>query len=287
MITLKIAQYSLDTGSTAGRDEYLRIKQVCKDLDHRLFKVIAPDHWKTVFPDAVVIEESYLFSEQYNTTPETGNLRLHDWFEGYFDEYSKRRAGYYLYGDDLPALRELQARHYVCGYCGHRYQGEDPPAFCDQCLGSIYLRGDELYLLRMVSLAAEREQLREPQRPRRSLRVPLTEAEHAELYPKWEAAQRITLEKKRQKKIADAAVKAELDRRKWMVEDWLLRNAIDTENVIYYSHKDEWCWGWRTSLKPEEAASLKERLRAIFSAELFERMTFKIASGIHSETRSR
>jgi len=280
MIRLKVIKYCLNISKPGDATQYGSIQRTCEELGYRKFEVFAPSYLASETPDAGEIEEQHLFESQYNLS----GYRVHDWFECYeAHANNKRRDGYYLVGEtdaDIPALRKLQSQSHRCGYCGYTYVGDNPPTFCDDCLSNAYLEDHELRLLRLVSLLEMREtSLLIPRSIRElrwsSLRPELSPAELDELRPRYQHQQQLRLEKVRQQKIAENHAKQEAARRDWLVEDWLLRNGINTDNVIYYTHTDEWCWGWRKVLTIPEKEALRTHLQAIFSAELFERMVFK------------
>lgn len=97
----------------------------------------------------VELSTKYLFSDQWNTTENSGNLRLHNW-AGHTAKYIS--FGYYL--DITPEMKTALSNTYQCQYCGHLLPKHEVDAqiapFCEQCICSEYLTDDNLHLTRMV-----------------------------------------------------------------------------------------------------------------------------------------
>lgn len=247
-IKLKVVKYSLSTKEPAGKAEYAKIKERCAALGYKLFDCISTTgEGIDKIPEVVTVEPEHLFSNQYNTVE---GFRVFDWYESIVINCQTRKNGYYLEGDPatLAALEGLKQSRHQCGYCGKQY---DNPTelFCTDCLGSEYLREGELYLLRLlpvkISFGADR--------------AALVGEEAERLGAAYRAKQegmkaiRATLEVKRLQQRADkleteaAIKKAQIDH-ETEIQCKLLRLGIETDNLIYYAHKDEWVFGWREEL---------------------------------------
>jgi len=204
----------------------------------------------------VELETEHLFDNQWNTAPtetsESG-LRLIDWHQSYLPDNRKQKRGYWL--EQTDEMREIRRNTLVCGYCGHYEPSAKGYVFCEKCLGSPYLKEGELYMLRLMPVdkglwGGERE--------------PLTDAEKAHLMPMY-------IEKQVTRRKADAEkVKADLYKRYEKERDladteyngmiWLLDRDINTENCIFYGHKNEFCFGWRAPLAVDAELALREKL---------------------------
>jgi len=43
---------------------------------------------------------------------------------------------------------------------------------------------------------------------------------------------------------------------------WLVENYISIDNVIYYSHKNEFCFGWKTVYSTKEETEIRKKLKS-------------------------
>ena len=166
-----------------------------------------------------------------------------DWYEGIYPNKKIRQGHYLNITDEMRAVRQHTLS---CGYCGKQIQDSDPhDAFCDRCLDSEYLKEEELHLLRLMSTVESFP-----------TRAPLTDAELAELLPRYVARQttgkdsravqlrirtRQRVEEKHSREIAAAE-----DEYKGMI--WLLDHDINVANCIFYSHTRRFCFGWQSPL---------------------------------------
>ncbi len=87
-------------------------------------------------------------------------------------------------------------------------------------------------------------------------RPELTGPEALHLVPQYETAQAAT------RKRINADKRARLDKEHERATDerdgmiWLLDRGFDTDNVIYYSHQERFCFGWRVPYTDAEASAL-------------------------------
>ena len=191
----------------------------------------------------VELKEDFFFNNQWNTaenSPTLPNHRVFDWAEDYTE--NKIRKGHYL--DITPAMVAARRDTYYCPYCGKRYA--TPQAFCDACLGSPYLDKDTLLNggLRLRAVADSETPWE-----------PLTEAEAADLLPRFIKAQTFSeaTEKKRAAVIAkcDKATAAATAERDGFL--WLLDHGIKTDNAIYYPHTGRFSFGWQKPIAAPDA----------------------------------
>lgn len=200
----------------------------------------------------VELETSSIFDNQWNTAPIEGvsdsGLRVFDWAQDYPINFRKGiKRGHYLdLTDEMTAIRRDTHK---CGYCGHYEHVSAGVEFCPACIGSEYLKPSDLYLTRMRAVADDSKE-----------RKPLTDAERAMLLPKYKEAQLHGNTERDKKRIAAKreSIKADRDKAIKKAETefagltWLMDHGIKTDNVIYYSHTDRWCFGWRDNgLAPE------------------------------------
>lgn len=207
----------------------------------------------------IELETDCLFDNQWNTGPLPGSpkgLRVFDWYEGIYPKNRNIKEGHWL--EQTKEMREIRRNTNKCGYCGNRAPAAAGDVFCSRCLGSAYLKSNELHLLRMMPIDAGFA----------VARAKLSEAEAAYLLPLYREAQihghatsdkeriakiRHDIEAKRKKSIDDANTEAN-----GLI--WLMDHGINTSNVIFYTHTQCFTFGWR---KPVDAEVLSGILDVI------------------------
>ena len=223
-------------------------------FDHMPTELHNPDYHKGMCPEGEIeLETDWITSNQWNTVPMNGHdgYRVFDWYEAIYHNRDIK-FGHYL--DITDEMREVRRNTYACGYCGHMESAAKGNVFCTECLGSPYLKENELHLLRMVSV--------EQHLP---VRKPLTDVERKHLLPQYIEAQTKTrsksnqkksqiIETERQKIIKDANIKAD-----GLL--WLLERNFNIENVIYYSHTNKFSFGWKTPVSADVATKLQTMLK--------------------------
>jgi len=199
----------------------------------------------------IELETAHVFSNQWNTAPIDGfsekGYRVFDWAQDYPINFSKSiKRGHYL--DQTTEMDEVRRNRKKCGYCGHQETAQTGHVFCPKCIGSEYLKADELHLTRMQYVTDEGK------------RAPLTDAERAHLMPLYIAAQTKKVKAETEKARAEVidkcekAVKnAETERDGFL---WLMDHGVNTHNVIYYSHNNTFSFGWRSPVSPEVESAL-------------------------------
>lgn len=200
----------------------------------------------------VTLETAFVFDNQWNTAPIAGisdkGLRVFDWAQDYKpDGWGKSiKQGHYL--ELTPEMVEVRSNRLTCGYCGKQYDRRDnPPVFCDNCLGSQHLKSTELHLTRVapVGLKTNRE--------------PLTAEETAVLVPRYEAEQAGKGSERSQKAREQYGQRIKRDyeekRQKYEIQylgkQWLFDVGCPLrlmENCIYYDHTGVFTFGWRDKL---------------------------------------
>jgi hypothetical protein len=159
--------------------------------------------------------------------------------------------------EQTPAMREAQERRHVCGYCGFQADMPNVPTFCEQCLDAPYLKEEDLYLLRMLPITANRT------------RPPLSDSELAELQPRYLQAQihgssergkaRIANKRANIEREYQESIKKAKDKHDGLL--WLMDRGINTYNVIYYDHTGKFSFLWRKTLSSLEKSALLAALR--------------------------
>lgn len=205
----------------------------------------------------IELETAHIFDNQWNGT----TARVFDWYEGINPNSRHLKFGHWL--TITPEMAKLRKDTLKCGYCGKLYgphHAKKPKsAFCESCLGSQYLKREELHLLRLVPVCDDWKE---------GARYKLTEKESAALVPVWEEMRR-TCDLKRAseaRKKERASIVAELEAKKRELEKgnagalekhdgmlWLWEHGFTTDNWIYYSHTRTFALGWRDLADDETA----------------------------------
>lgn len=201
---------------------------------------------------AVELETECLFANQWNTAPIPGvsekGYRVFDWAEDYESNIGAPKGikrGHYL--EQTAEMKEIRRNIHKCGYCGKQEPAAKGYVFCPHCIGSEYLTSAQLHLTRMVSIEQDGVN---------AARAELTEAERAHLLPLYKDAQINGNTERDKKRIADkrAALVNSRDKAIRVANTehdgfmWFLDRGINTDNLIYYSHTNTFCWGWRNPI---------------------------------------
>lgn len=214
--------------------------------------------WREGVP--VTLETKHLFGNQWNTA---NNHRVFTWAQDYPINFDRRiKRGHYLVVTD--EMRAALHDNVKCRYCGHMEPAALGHTFCPKCAGSEYLTEKDLKLTRLMRVDDN------------SPAPELTEAEAAELLPRWRVAQGLGKENrevlalsKRRQKIAGLVAAAEAKAAR-AIEDakteaaaytWLMDNGFcDIDNVIFYSHTGRFGFGWRTAISAADYGALVDLL---------------------------
>lgn len=195
------------------------------------------------------VETKHLFGDQYNSA----SVRLFDW---YHIKWPNRdiREGYYI--EPNAELEQAKRDRHVCGYCGHQEWNPTEP-FCRECWGSEYLKAEELhmtlYLPVAESFGADRAKLA-GELPAEMLERFTEENKQARM-----KAARARLIKRRAQVRARLAQEQESAQKKLEAFEWLVDQDLEhlERNMIYYRHKNEFCFGWLKPFSKNEAAALE------------------------------
>lgn len=231
-----------DTKKAADRAELETLKKLFADR-HCHGPVWAGEHsyhekLRALDGTMVHLEQGYLFGNQWNTVEgfRVFDFAIHQWpnnrslFDVQWLELDERHA-------------QLRREWTKCGYCGALEHAPKGYVFCPHCLGSEYLKREDLKLTRMRPVADEDS----------GPRPELTEAEAAHLVPLYIEAQthgnterdkaRIAKARADLVKERDTAIRVANTKHDGFM--WLMDRGIKTDNVIYYSHTDRFSFGWR------------------------------------------
>lgn len=252
-IKTKLVSYYFDTSEPDQKAAYGALKAELKAQGLRCFETWGGSGHYLPFAEngaEVELETKQLFSNQWNTAPISGvsdnGLRVFDWAQDYPINFRKCiKRGHYL--EQTAEMQAARDNTVACGYCGKQEPAQKGYTFCPHCLDSEYLTSDLLHLTRMQRISDTTD------------RAPLTQAEKDHLLPLFKQAQlhgnsergKLRIERK----YAD--LKAARDRAIHRAETeyhgfkWLMDHNVNTSNVIYYSHTDSFCFGWR---KPIDGA---------------------------------
>lgn len=197
----------------------------------------------------ILIDTKHYFSDQFNThqnSPTNPNKRLHVWQQTINRDGTI--TGYYL--DHNPEFMALVANTVKCNYCGQYYDADDSPEFCRECLGSLYLKREDLHLLIPGRLSGYPKPNPEPDL--------LKSVETA-----WVAAQeqarltRIEKAKIQARKDLDAQIASSY--RQYELKTYFFSKGLEWDNIIDYGEKGV-CIGWRTPIPHEDRESIKDQL---------------------------
>jgi hypothetical protein len=255
-IKVKINKYYLDISKDDEKEQYQKIKNICKELGHKLFDCVSSVGYeknKSFFdnlPTSGIIETEFLFNNQYNVE----KFRIHDWSETIFPNKCVKK-GYFLTGD-IKALSEAKDNRLQCGYCGKQYwRNKVNYSFCKSCINGEFLTKENLHLLKLEAVSFKGE---------RSKTIPI------ELLMEFNEIE-IILEKKRIERLKKKALKMRDDFEdkfkkaiyELSVKCFLLDSGISVEKLIYYEHSGEWCYGWSNSVTREEFEQFRDSLQGL------------------------
>jgi hypothetical protein len=252
-----IHAYTSNTGATERERALLEAKRKIITFS------ISPDIQKTdnyrnavLAADGTVVtlETEFLFDNQWNCV-ELGRV-----FDAVRYVEHTGRTSHLIYGqylDITPAMIEVREREQKCGYCGAGYWDGAACGYCVKCLGTKYLKREDLHLLQLLPVARSSGAKRA-----------LTANQLAECSAAYDAAQAAAFLVRAEKKRIDARHAAEVKFENARIERdailWLLDHGIDPDNCIYYPHTGRFCFGWREPLTDEAFSELTTKLGAEF-----------------------
>ena len=179
-------------------------------------------------PGPVTLETSHIFDNQWNSETH----RVFDWYEEIYPNKDIKEGHYLEMTDEMIAIRNDTCK---CGYCGAMYWTENVADYCESCIGNEYLKPKDLPLL-LFKADKVTEEMREH----------------------YDRANKTTMHRKAREKTERTIKKAKQDiedaEHELEVLQWLIGNGLGQHinNVIYYSHRAIWCFGWRKPISDEE-----------------------------------
>jgi hypothetical protein len=249
-----IVSYRLSIDHADSARDYKKIQDERRAAGVPIFDTIDTGKFKEfVKEDAPIwLETEHLFNNQWNSTD---GRRVFEWHEDIFPNKDVKRGHYLTITPEMIAVRE---ETFKCGYCGKNYHGlHNAGAFCPACLDSEYLKPDQIHLLRVMPCNWD------------GTRAELTPTEHAEIHPLYvkrqttgndsRAAKRIAEKRADATKDAEKAIRNATNERDGFL--WMLDHNVKTDNVIYYSHTETFCIGWRTPTSPEVRKEFERLLK--------------------------
>ena len=257
--------FSLDNATERGAYEALKA-QLNESHAGKFFNVLADSKHGCNYKnetEQVDLDPTFLFANQWNEAGGKGR-RLFDWYEAIYPNRQVKNGHWLEITPEMAAIREQTL---TCGYCGKFVPASEPHKWhCEKCLGSQYLKATDLGLLRLLPVVSKNQDVSRT----------LTDAERAEILPAYNEAQGlglITREKalrSRNRLKVDDLLPEALRKSNELVENakietkaltWLLDHEINIiDNVIFYTHTQRFCFGWRNPLTPDERSKLLDIL---------------------------
>jgi len=259
--------YYLCTDKPAEKTAYDKLKaQLNKSHAGKFFNVLANSKHGRNYKnetEQVELDPTFLFANQWNEAGDKGR-RLFDWYEAIYPNRQVKNGHWLEITPEMEAIREQTL---TCGYCGKYIPVSEPHKWhCEKCLGSQYLKETDLGLLRLLPVVSKNQDVSRT----------LTDAERAEILPAYNEAQGlglITRENARvsrnRQQVADLIPEAEKKANETIQEakiktkafTWLLDHEMNIiDNVIFYTHTQRFCFGWRNPLTADEKSKLLDIL---------------------------
>lgn len=243
-----IHSYVLDTSKLDQAKEY---NYMCKKLQAqglKKSKTLAFQYkvpWMQIKSESFPcrLETKWLFDNQWNASEP--NFRLWDWDEKISDYAQHLKIGYYI--EQTPAMIEIRKTVLKCRYCGAHYRVAQ--SFCNACLGNEYLTIDNLHLLRLTPIC----DLGKPIQPLEGDELEtLKVAFHAAQIHGTTKRDKKRIHETRQKVVREFATEIHAATTKHDGFLWFLDRGLNTANLIYYPHKNQFSLGWRNPITSPE-----------------------------------
>jgi len=260
-MTTTVNYYKFDISNEAEFIAYDKLKTSLKSQGLTLFDNISSgnsNYYNNLISPlnglSIELETKYLFNNQWNTAPtitSDNGLRVFDWEEAIYPN-NKIKQGMWL--TQTPEMIAIRQNTCACGYCGAQYLNTDLK-YCTKCLGSEYLKLDDLRLLQLRPISVNDHTFKA------SKSVP------DYLVNDYNTAQQISrlerLKKAQNSKLKDIKNKIESAQIEYDAYSLLIDNDIDFNNVIYYTHTKKFCFGWREPITKPEQTKLNVKLTEI------------------------
>lgn len=273
-----IVVYSYDMEVPEERAAYEAMAAELKAANYKIHESWGPgvfhrqwgDKVAQAHPDGPVpIDMTHPFDDQWNTVD--SNLRVHEWAQDYpggtFGVSRTRRCGYYLKG--IEKLKAELAKLSTCGYCGN-FGLVAEEGFCRSCVGSSYLKEQDLALLVMRPVGEKWAKVRPPEYKAAIAKYlpQIKEAwMHAQLHSLKVKPVTPVTDNKAFKEIAALRARAKKFEDAATAWEWLYARNINTENIIYYDHSNTFSVGWRSEGLDKDIADKWRELLKDFPAD--------------------
>lgn len=200
-----------------------------------------------------VVDLKHIFNNQYNVSNEYGSFRVFE-YNRVYNHNGTGLLGYgYYISSGIEDIREYQKRVKECNYCGKQYI-DSQQKYCDNCLGSELLSEDNYPLLRLTNIMDK----------------PSTKPLPKYMIKKIKEAHKNKLISRENSRYMDAVVQAKVDlknnEKEHKFKTLLINNGFgykELDNLIFYTHKQKFTFGWRESIQPSKRPILLARLEAI------------------------
>ena len=218
--------------------------------------------------EVVFLETKFIFDNQWNGSSESlKDYRFFDWLVYEFPN-KKIKAGYWI----EPTYETADIRgQFQCRYCGHINGYDKGDGFHHKCLSSPYLKQSELYLPTFARIHSkwnkdpDWSEIDIPDEIKKEYLEKQKEMRRNEFQKQY-----ADFVKSTKKKIADK----EKELKVWeFLSD---HDFLDFKNLIYYSHSETFCFGWRETYSKEEGSALRDMLEIIGFEEKFGKFQVKV-----------
>lgn len=257
-ISTVLHYYRFDLSDVKQKEKYIEHCNRLRGLGLTMFDSISPNHSsfysqliKPLDNTTVQLETKFLFDNQWNTAPTKTSdkgLRVFDWAEAIYPNRSIKEG---MWLEPTSEMEEIRKNTCKCGYCGKNYY-KPYQEWCTACLGSEYLTVNELHLLQLQPIKGSKK-------PKM-----VVDQELHEQYHQIQKIERVKRLEKRKKDFLESK-RREMESHQFEYEVFkvLVDAGLNFENIIYYSHSNEFCFGWRTPLTKDEQSKISETLNSI------------------------
>ena len=245
---IKVKKYYYNLSNEEEAKAYQELKDRMEARGTKLFDCISSGEKSGQIEGEFELEEKFIFNNQCNA----GDFRVFDWY-GHIYPNRKIKDGHYIEsGPGFDYLQNLRRTTKVCGYCGKQYpKATEHQSWCEKCLGSQYLKEDELRLLKLKHIASNGSR-------------------ETELPPDWlvekyhnmqREARTARLEAEKSRKLADCQKQIESAKIEYEGFKQIIEAGLSFDNCIYYNHTGRFCFGWRTALTEAEKIEIGDKLK--------------------------
>lgn len=217
--------------------------------------------WKKIVHDNrtedVYLETDYIFDDQWNGSSDTNkNYRFFDWRLYEFPN-KDMKTGYWI----EPTYETMDIRgQFQCRYCGKIMGYKFGDGFHHECLGSKYLKANELELVSLCRVYDRGTKNKKPVKIPGHIWKEYTKRQ-AGFWSDFISKKHITSIKNAEEKIEKDIIRANISLK---ISEFLVEHELfdHIENFIYYDHKNSVSFGWMSNSKysKEKAQELRDSL---------------------------